>query len=409
MIVSLRHKSSRPNSTVVTCLFLTAATLSACRKESPSDTASDAPATTPNTAASESAEPEHNKFNVNPELLTQGRIAVVEVTPYAYAGATLVPGEVTPAPDGEAWVGSLVGGRISSLEAVEGDSVKRGQVLAWIDSPEVGRLQADLVRAQIRLAAAKTRLDRQLELQTREATSQSAIDLARADVLSAQADHDAASLQLRALGAGGAATNGRLALRSPIAGTVVSRTATLGASVSPEATLFRVVTLDNLRVRAHWSEALGALPAVGTPIHVHPRTRVSGAVRPEACSGNVEAHLGLVDTTTRSVVLQIVPNATCSALTPGAYVDVLVVGNEARTTGNWTQVPSEAVVDVRGLPSVFVATSTPGEFELRHVVAKPSVGAVIPIETGVSIGEKVVTSGNILLKGEALAELLGGH
>lgn len=359
-------------------------------------------------AATEKTPPDSPTPNVRvaPALLDSGRVELTEVRPFAYGGSSVVPGEVAPAPDGEAEIGSLVAGRIASLEAVEGNLVNKGQVLAWLDSPEVGSVRADLARANAQAAAANKRLDRQLALQSQGATSQGALDEARSAVQTAQVDQQAARTRLGSVGVTGATATGRVALRSPIAGMIVERNATLGGSVTPDTLLFRVIDTQRLRVKARWSVTLGPVPAIGTTVHLdtrRARTTVAG------CEGKVDSHLGVVDPATRAITLQIQPDKSCTALTAGAYVEVLVETAQPAREPNqhWTQVPIEALVDLRGIPTVFVATAERGVFEQRRVVPGATVGGVAPIAAGLDPGERVASKGVILLKGEALREILG--
>lgn len=384
----------------------------------------------PSSATPAQATEESRRLRVDAQLLVQGRVAVAEVVPFVYAGEVVVPGEVSPAPDGEADIGALVAGRIASIHAVEGDTVTKGQVLAWLDAPELGSVRGDLARAGAQTAAAQQRLTRQLALQTQGATSQSAVDEARAAVLSAEADQAAARAKLGSIGVGTGGSSGRLAMRSPIDGIVVERHATLGGSVAPDVRLFRVIDPKQLRVKARWSETLGSIPAIGTRVHLSPRRGNGGA----PCEGVVERHAGLIDAATRSVNVQIRPSEECPPFTSGAYIDVLLPSGRGPapahddvtrapladatassagltappTTLGWVQVPLEAVVDLRGIATVFVAQGEPGEFVARPVEVGPSIGAIIPITLGLEPGEKVAVKGVVLLKGEALADILGG-
>jgi membrane fusion protein, heavy metal efflux system len=249
-------------------------------------------------------------------------------------------------------------------------------------------------------------------LQSQGATSQSAVDEANAAVQTAAADQQAAKAKLNSVGVGGATVTGRIPLRSPIDGVVVERRATLGGAVAPDTTLFRVVDARRLRIKAQWSETLGNVPAVGTRVQLIPRRGRSGVnASTLQCNGTVESQLGVVDAATRSLTLQIGADEGCTTLTPGAYLDVIIEG--AATTReqaqDWTQVPLECVVDLRGIPTVFVATGEAGEFEARRVAPAPTVGGIVPIEVGLKAGEKVASKGVILLKGEALRDILGGE
>jgi cobalt-zinc-cadmium efflux system membrane fusion protein len=347
-----------------------------------------------------------DRVQVDPELIRSGRIALTEVTRFAHSGKLAVPGEVVPAADGFANVGTLVSGRIASLDAVEGDQVKKGRVLAWIDAPEIGGVRADLARAEALTLTAEQRLARQLALQSQGATSQSAVDEARSAVASAHADKQAAKAKLGASGAAGTGSTGRIPLRAPIDGTIVERNAILGGSVTPDATLFSIVNPQKLRVRAQWAESFGPPPSANSEAHLSFRYRGAGSA---TCTGTLETHLGVIAPLTRSMTLQIRPDTTCSWLTAGSYVDVfLPTAQSAAAADEWVQVPLEAVVDLRGVPVVFVEQANTGEFIVRHIDPKPSMGDVVPVASGLEVGEKVATKGVVLLKGEALRDILGG-
>lgn len=394
-MIRTRHFRNWGPTLLVTCLLV------GC-KNAPSEPP-------PDVTDGTSTESSGRLLRLDPALTVDGRVEVATAVTFERADDVTIPGEVVPAPDGEADVGSLVAGRIASLNAVEGAKVTKGQVLAWLDAPEVGGVRADLARATAQLSAAEQRLERQLTLQAQGATSQAAVNEARAAVASAQADQRGAQARLGAAGTSSSGTSGKVALRTPIDGVVVERRATLGGAVAPDTTVFRVINPDTLRVKARWSETLGSIPAVNTRVHLSPRASVSGGAS-ATCDARVETHLGVIDPHTRSVTLQVAPAATCPPLTAGGYVDVFVSPETApdQTRARWVAVPLEAVVDLRGLPTVFVAHSEPGVFEARTVDAKPSVGRMVPIELGLEAGEKVAVKGVVLLKGIALGDLLGG-
>ena len=78
-----------------------------------------------------------------------------------------------------------VTGKITALYAVAGDTVRAGQTLAMIESPELARAQAALRQATSRLAAAKQNLDRQKKLASLGAFGQPKVqDARRASVTS---------------------------------------------------------------------------------------------------------------------------------------------------------------------------------------------------------------------------------
>lgn len=368
-----------------------------------------------NTAPAPGAKPEPSpeaassaqEVQVAAALLESGRITLAVATLGSRAGLHMVPGEVGLGAGSEAEVGALVSGRIASLEVAEGSRVRSGQVLAWIDAPEVGALRADLARSEALIAAANRRLERQKALQNEGATSQSAFDDAETAARTALADRTAVRARLSSLGAGpDSAVNGRVAVRSPIDGIVAERHATLGAPVYLERTLFRVVNPEAATVYARWSEMLGVPPDAGAEVQLALR----GVATAKLCSARVLGSLGLVQSGSRAVTVRVEPAGPCPGLVPGGYVDVLVPQGAAGEGGaSRVQVPSEAVVDVRGVPTVFVALGAPGHFAVRAVLPGLSLGGMTTIESGVAAEERVAVRGVILLKGEVLRDVLGGE
>ena len=127
----------------------------------------------------------------------------VKVAPAQLAkvsGDIQVVGTVTFHEDHFAVVGPLVTGRISKLVAGVGDQVKRGQVIAEIESSEVGQARAEFVSAQARYGAADTNLKRESDLAEKKISSSRERELAHAQWVTEQAGVRAAVMRLRAIG-----------------------------------------------------------------------------------------------------------------------------------------------------------------------------------------------------------------
>jgi cobalt-zinc-cadmium efflux system membrane fusion protein len=384
--------------------------LAACDKGTPAK----AEAATPPAAGASATPTGRALVKVEPALVDQGRVRLATAERRAPGTELVLPGDVAPAEDGEAEVGALVAGRVATLEITEGARVKKGQVLARIDAPEVGRATADVLRAKSRASVAARKLARQQALAAENATSQNALDEARAEDQAARADLVAARTLLANIGGGepgdaadggAAAVTVRVTVRSPIDGVVVKRLAVLGGAVQPDMALFKVVAPDRLIVRARLPETAGAAVKEGASVVVRPRGARGDAAK-ERCEATVEAAFGVVDEASRTTPLRVKPGAGCGFLVPGGFVDVLVsVGPGARPAGEDAPavlVPVEAVVDLKGVPTVFVAAKEPGAFEPRPVRPGATAGASTIIEAGLEPGERVATAGALLLKGEIL-------
>jgi cobalt-zinc-cadmium efflux system membrane fusion protein len=356
------------------------------------------------------------EITLDPALVDAGRVRVAEAERKAPRGKVHLPGQVVPDEGAEAEVTTLVSGRVASLEVSEGQRVEKGAVLATIDAPEIARATAELLRARSRALLAERSLARQLELEKQKATSQNAVDEARAADASARADVAAARTLLRNLGGSepprdtppGAPAPVRVALRAPIAGVVVKRSAVLGGPVTAESVLFRIVAPERVVVIASQPETLGMRVAEGTHVEVTPRA----GGKTEPCPGKVARNYGVVDAA-RTVPLRITLDGVCPGLAAGGYADVVLDLGAGAAAGNAPEsealvVPREAVVEVKGASLVFVERS-PGHFVATPVRLGVSADDDVVVESGLAPGARVVVEGALLLKGELLRGDLGGE
>jgi cobalt-zinc-cadmium efflux system membrane fusion protein len=265
----------------------------------------------------------------------------------------------------------------------------------------VGRAAAELLRARARAVVAQKKLARQLALDKEGATSQNAVDEARADALVAEADLAAARTLLFQLGAGEpssepSALGIRVAVRAPIDGVVVRRHAVLGGAVTPDHALFEIVAKERTAVLAAVPEG-AEVPPVGTAARLYPRATTG------ECEAVVSADLGVVEGATRARSIRVEAKGACPFLVTGGWVEVGLATAVATTTPVLV-VPAEAVVEVHGVPVVFVLAAEGATivFRPRTVRLGPSVGLDAVVEDGVGVGERVAVGGTLLLKGELL-------
>lgn len=385
------------NGTRSVALVLSLAALTSCRNAA-------APAPPPERTAAPTT------LHVEPALFASGRIQSVSVERRAPSSELRVAGEARAGAFASAEVGALVSGRVASIEAAEGARVERGQVLAFVDAPEAARATADVLRARARAAAASRKLARQLALEGQEATSKNAVDEARADDQVARADLLAARTLLRSLGgseppagaeSSASEVSARVAIRAPVKGLVSRREAMLGGVVTPDKSLFWIANDERPIVLARVPETAAA-PVDGERAALRVRASQS------ACEGTVRGRLGVVDAATRTASVRIEPHASCGPLPSGAYVDVTFRRPDPAESPVLV-VPRDAVVDVRGVATAFVADPATGAVSVRALRVRDVPGPDLVVEAGVAEGERVVREGAVLLKGELLrAELSGG-
>ncbi|MGC4080269.1 MAG: efflux RND transporter periplasmic adaptor subunit [Rubrivivax sp.] len=169
-------------------------------------------------------------------------------------------------------VGAQVSGQVKSLKVALGDDVKKGQLVAEIDSmtqqntlrnarAALANVQAQQRSAQATLAQARRTLARQQQMRQSEAsapadleTAQEAVDVAEANVVALQAQLEQARISVDT-----AEVNlGYTRITSPIDGQVVAIVTEEGTTVNANQstpTILIVAQVDTMTVKASISEA----------------------------------------------------------------------------------------------------------------------------------------------------------
>ncbi|MCS6915291.1 MAG: efflux RND transporter periplasmic adaptor subunit [Myxococcales bacterium] len=348
---------------------------------------------------------EMRRVSLSPAALKHNPIETAVVTRVKLARDVEVVGSVSYNANHHAEVGPLIAGRIVSLRVGIGDRVKAGQVLAELESAEVGQAQAAYLTARATSMAAQANLRRERELAERKVSSERERELAEAQAATEQANLLAATQRLRALGLrledirelernGG--RPGRVPLVSPIDGTVLTREVTLGQAVQPATDAFKVADLAHLWVLLDLFEK--DLPYVHRDQKVVLRTEVyPGRTFPARV-----AYVGQeVDERTRTTPVRIEFENEEGLFRPGQFVTATLLGDESRAVREVLAVPRRAVLTVEGKPLVFVAESD-GTFSRRSVELGISGGGLVEIRAGLVEGERVASDGGFLLKSELL-------
>ena len=188
-------------------------------------------------------------------------------------------------------VGSPVTGRITDLEAREGDSVRRGQVLATINSTELSGAQLGFLKATSQRGLAARAAARAQQLLDADVIGAAELQRRQAELAQAEAEVNAARDQLKVLGMSPAALE-RLAeartinsvtqIVATIAGTIIERKVTEGQVVQPADGVFLIADLSKLWVVADVPEQNAGSVRVGETVSVEvaalPERKVAGSL-----------------------------------------------------------------------------------------------------------------------------------
>jgi len=327
-----------------------------------------------------------------PEEPTLIGLQVTELKPQAFTVTLTAPGAVRSNQDTTALVGPLVEGRISAVLVGWGDAVKSGQVLAWLDSAAVGEAKAAHFRAKAELQLAESSVKRLQLLASSKIAAAKDLAAAQADRETAQAELDAAENALHVMGFSDEdvarfpeqhEAASRVPLLAPLAGTIVQRSAELGAWAAPADSLFTIMDLGTLWVDAQvYEKDLGSLKP-GQPV------TVSVVAWPgRSFTGQVGYIGSTVDEATRTTTVRTVVSNPDGLLKPGMFATVQIV---TRSTPGALVLPEGAVLQSPGREQVVVDEG--GHYGLRDVQVGVCSGGLVEITGGVKAGERVVTGG----------------
>jgi len=180
-------------------------------------------------------------------------------------------------------------------------------------------------------------------------------------------------------------------LYSPIAGYVMDRKAFPQLKVMPETDLYTIVDLSRVWIMADSFEY------EAPNIHVGETATVSlQAVPGRAFTARINYIQPQVDPMTRTLKVRLDMDNPGLVLKPDMYADVeFRVNLPVQLT-----VPAEAVLDTGERKTVFVDRGN-GFFEPRKVTTGERSGDRIQILSGLTRGERIVTSGNFLIDSES--------
>lgn len=308
-----------------------------------------------------------------------------------------LPGEIAADPDKSARLSSPIPGRIESVRFVEGQSVRRGAVLATIQVPDLGKLRADQAATAAQATAARSNAERlRILLSQNLAAEQAYLDaLARAEALELEAR--AASEHVRALGltqqSGRSST---LELRAPFDGVVVSRSAVVGQPVAADEALADLVDLSEMLFYGRIFEKDLRRVEINAPAEV-----VLNAYPAERFEGVVEYVGHRIDPGARTVTARIRLINREDRLRIGLFGNAYIGTDVAEQHAPALVVPRSALTEVARKQVVFVQHPD-RDFELHEVVLGHASAGKVEVISGLREDERVVVQGVFTLKSAIL-------
>ncbi|AWL07550.1 efflux RND transporter periplasmic adaptor subunit [Massilia oculi] len=345
------------------------------------------------TAGEEGSEETHDDEGLVKLSVTQTEKAGITTSiagPATINNMVKLPGEVRVNDDLTAHVVPRLSGVAESVPAQLGQTVKKGQVLAVISSPDLADLRSAANAAQVRLGMAKTVYEREKKLWQDRISAQQDYQQAEQALREAELALQTARSKLAALevSVAGGALN-RYELRAPFDAVVVEKHITLGEAVQENTNVFVLTDLSRV-----WVDIAVTPKDLGS-VRSGASATVTATGSDLTAVGKVSYVGSLVGAQTRTATARVVIANPGGAWRPGLFVDVMLVQGTKQAA---VAVPVNAIQTVEDKPVVFVAVE--GGFRAQPVVTGTIDGKGVEILEGLRPGTRYVNGGSFVLKAE---------
>lgn len=278
-------------------------------------------------------------------------------------------------------VSARIGGRVDKLYVqYTGESVRRGQAVAEVYSPEVATAVEDY------------RLAQENRKQLKDSDDPGARAQADALVNASQRKLELWGVNQGQIDAPETGDVPHTTLYASASGSVVERKVTQGQYVNAGDTLFTVADLSQVWIKADVYE--DQLPQIrrGQEVEI-----TSEALPNRTLHGHVDFIEPEANSQTRTVPVHVHVANPGMRLLPGMFIDATFI---SRAAAESIVVPRSAVLDTGTRKIVYLARPN-GVFEAREVAVGTPSDDLFPVTSGLERGDKVVLSGNFLIDSQA--------
>jgi len=327
----------------------------------------------------------------------------------------------------ESHIGSKIASRVAKIYVEESDTVKEGDPLLELEQKDfldainqaeaavkaaeaaltnvlAGTRREDIAAARAAFELAEREYNRMKGLWETQSIPKARLDAAEAQYKTAKETYEKAVRgpreedinvararvdQARAALQAARTKHADSVIRAPFDGVIVGRYVNVGEMVGPNRVLFRLVDISRVKAEADIPESEFAWTKVGTPAFIS-----LDAYPDEEFRGSVTLVNPAIDPMTRTFHVEIeIPNPD-QRLKPGMFARVRLQVRQERKPG----IPMEALNRFPATGVYYVFAVVGGKAQKVNVTLGLREGNWVAVEEGLSVGDRVVTSGSALLQ-----------
>ncbi len=156
-------------------------------------------------------------------------------------------------PQNEATVTALFGANVQTIKVIEGDKIKKGQVLAYLSHPDLIDIQTEYSRNWNQLQYLSSDYERQKKLYDEKVGSGKEFQKIKSEYLGMKSKVRGSEAQLAMMGLNAEKIRqgevfSNIAVKSPIDGNIKSVEIKIGQYVQPQTDMFEIVNIDHIHL-----------------------------------------------------------------------------------------------------------------------------------------------------------------
>ncbi|HEA30555.1 MAG TPA: efflux RND transporter periplasmic adaptor subunit [Leeuwenhoekiella sp.] len=363
-----------------------------------------------NTEAGENEEGEEGVVEITSEQAETIGLELNQIEEKSLGNSVKVTGILELYPQYKANISPFVGGNVSSIQVIEGDEVRRGQVLAYLQHPDIISMQQEFQEKNDELVFLKQDFERKQTLYDKGVSSAKDFQMAQSKFRSTTSSVNALSAKLKLLGFNlDKIAKGEIfpavPITSPIGGFVDEVMVSLGDYVAPQTKMFAVS--DNSEIHADFKVYEKDIYKVkeGQQIYFTVASKPDQLIK-----AKIHAIGKTFETDPKAVHVHADIHNEDKELLPGMYVEGRIVQGEKMVLA----VPEDAIVKNGEKTFIFVQDNDKKEEnKLRFNMVPVNIGisdlgyVEISLPSGISKDITIVTKGAYILSSEMIKSELG--
>lgn len=343
-------------------------------------------------------------IKITPQQQKNLNIKTMQLQSASIATGQFYPAEIVVPVNQIRMVSSAYAGLIDQLQVTTGQTVKKGQVIGHVISPELVSMQREYLQSNSQKRLAKQSLDRDNALFKDGIIAEKRLQATQNDHLDMVAQQNERRQLLKLSGISNSAINkleasgtyqNGMSLVAPITGVVLEQMSSQGQRVDATMPILKIAQLNPLWLEIHvpLAEIKKNYIQIGAKI----------AVKDIDATGKVIALLPNMRAQEQNAIVRAEIKQGADALFPSQMVDAMVIPS-LNASKNSFNVATSSLINYRGKTLIFV--QNPQGFEALEVKVISTQGSTSSISGKLNGHEEVVVSGTAAIKASWLG--MGG-